>query len=150
MTASNGRAVQRCIAQAVRTTGLQPENIDLINGHLTATSRDASEIFNWTQALNRKGADFPFINSFKDVLGHGLSASGSMECVAAILQFKAGMIIGNRNATDLHPEIGSLIDPAKVPIVNTSFSPDIIAKASLGFGDVNACAIFKRYEQKDL
>ena len=146
MTASNGKAVQRCITEALRTTGLKGAHIDVINGHLTATARDAEEVFNWSQALGRSGADFPFINSFKDVLGHGLSASGSMECVAAILQFEARQVIGNRNATDLHPEISQLIDPSRVPLENTPSSPETIAKASLGFGDVNACVIFKRYD----
>lgn len=146
MTASNGRAVQRCITEALRTTGLKGAHIDVINGHLTATARDAEEVFNWSEALGRSGADFPFINSFKDVLGHGLSASGSMECVAAILQFEAGQVIGNRNAADLHPKISQLIAPSTVPLENTAVSPEIIAKASLGFGDVNACIIFKRYD----
>lgn len=146
MTASNGRAVQRCITEALRTTGLKGAHIDVINGHLTATARDAEEVFNWSEALGRSGADFPFINSFKDVLGHGLSASGSMECVAAILQFEAGQVIGNRNAADLHPKISQLIAPCTVPLENTAVSPEIIAKASLGFGDVNACIIFKRYD----
>ncbi|MGA9239799.1 beta-ketoacyl-[acyl-carrier-protein] synthase family protein [Robiginitalea sp.] len=146
MTASNGKAVQRCITEALRTTGLKGAHIDVINGHLTATARDAEEVFNWSQALGRSGADFPLINSFKDVLGHGLSASGSMECVAAILQFEARQVIGNRNATDLHPEISQLIDPSRVPLENTPSSPETIAKASLGFGDVNACVIFKRYD----
>ena len=146
MTASNGKAVQRCITEALRTTGLKGKDIDSINGHLTATSRDAEEVFNWSQALGRSGADFPLINSFKDVLGHGLSASGSMECVAALLQFEARQVIGNRNAADLHPEISKLIDPSRVPVENTPASPKIIAKASLGFGDVNTCVIFKRYD----
>ncbi|MGB5315937.1 MAG: beta-ketoacyl-[acyl-carrier-protein] synthase family protein [Robiginitalea sp.] len=146
MTASNGKAVQRCITEALRTTGLKGEHIDVINGHLTATSRDAEEVFNWSRALGRSGDDFPFINSFKDVLGHGLSASGSMECVAALLQFEAGQVIGNRNAADLHPEISQLINPSRVPVENTPAAPQIIAKASLGFGDVNTCVIFKRYD----
>jgi len=145
MTASNAAAVRNCIRQALGDAGVGPESVDLINGHLTATSGDPAEIHNWCEALERKGADFPYINSFKDVLGHGLAASGSMECVATVLQFKYDQIIGNRNAGDLHPEIASLIGRERVPEKNRSFRPEIIAKASLGFGDVNACVIFKRF-----
>lgn len=146
MTASNGSAVQRCITDALKVSGVHSGQVDVINGHLTATSKDAEEVSNWSEALGRKGRDFPYINSFKDVLGHGLSASGSMECVAAILQFGAHKIIGNRNAEDLHPEITRLIDSEKIPLKNTEHRAQIIAKASLGFGDVNACIIFKRYD----
>jgi 3-oxoacyl-(acyl-carrier-protein) synthase len=146
MTASNGVAVQRCITEAMIAAQVRSEEVDVVNGHLTATSRDAAEVYHWTRALGRQGPDFPLINSFKDVLGHGLSASGSMECVAAILQFGKNEVIGNRNAGDLHPDIGRLIDPDKAPVANTPLVPQIIAKASLGFGDVNACVIFRRFD----
>lgn len=149
MTASNGNAVRKCIHDALEDAGVGPESVDAVNGHLTATAGDAAEIRNWCGALGRKGADFPYINSFKDVLGHGLAASGSMECVAAILQFSNDRIIGNRNAADLHPEIRALISPGCVPLENLAIRPQIIAKASLGFGDVNACIIFKRYNPQD-
>ncbi len=49
--------------------GLDAENIDTINGHLTATSKDPLEIENWTKALNRNGKDFPYINSLKSMVG---------------------------------------------------------------------------------
>jgi 3-oxoacyl-(acyl-carrier-protein) synthase len=68
-----------------------------------------------------------------------------MESVAAVLQFKNDLIIGNRNSDDLHPEIEALIGRDRVPVKNISFRPEIIAKASLGFGDVNACVIFRRF-----
>ena len=145
MTASNSSAVRLCILQALQNAGVGPEAVDTINGHLTATAGDPAEIYNWCEALGRKGADFPYINSFKDVLGHGLAASGSMECVAAVLQFKNDQIIGNRNSSDLHEEIERLIGRDSVPEDNIPFRPEIIAKASLGFGDVNACVIFKRF-----
>lgn len=145
MTASNAGAVQRCIRQAFKDAGIDGRDVDVINGHLTATGRDPDEIENWSGALGRKGSDFPYINSFKDVLGHGLAASGSMECVAAVLQFREGLVIGNRNATDLHPDIADRIDRSRVPVRNVRHTPEIIAKASLGFGDVNACVIFKQF-----
>ena len=145
MTASNDEAVQRCISEALMDAGVAPEAVDAINGHLTATTKDPVEVDNWCQALGRSGSDFPYINSFKDVLGHGLAASGSMECVAAILQLSTGVLFGNRNAEDLHPEVAKRIDPGKVPVLNVDLAPEIIAKASLGFGDVNACVIFRNY-----
>lgn len=145
MTASNEAGVRKCLLEALEDAGIDARDVDVINGHLTATSRDADEVRNWSLALGRAGGDFPYINSFKDVLGHGLAASGSMECVAALLQFRAGMVIGNRNAGDLHPDIERLVDRDRVPVRNIPHTPRIIAKASLGFGDVNACVIFKNH-----
>ena len=145
MTAPNSTAVQRCITDAILNAGITSNEIDAINGHLTATTKDSLEIENWTKALDRKGNDFPYINSLKSMTGHCLSAAGSIESVAAVLQLHEGFIFGNKNAEDLHPEIVALIDPSKIPLKTIDFKPAVIAKASFGFGDVNACIILKKF-----
>ncbi|MBW1298391.1 beta-ketoacyl-[acyl-carrier-protein] synthase family protein, partial [Aquimarina litoralis] len=145
MTAPNSLAVQQCIQQAVKNAGITANDIDAINGHLTATTKDATEIKNWIEALDRKGKDFPYINSLKSLVGHCLAASGSIESVATILQLKEDFVFGNINCEDLHPEIESLIDASKIPTKTVSKPLHIAAKASFGFGDVNACIIFKKY-----
>ena len=146
MTAPNPLAVQRCIRSAIASAGLGPRDIEVINGHLTATSKDALEIQNWSIALGRSGKDFPYINSVKGMIGHCLGAAGSIECVASVLQLYEGFIFPNLNCGDLHPEITDLVDQDRIPrqLVRQQF--DIIAKASFGFGDVNACVIFKKYK----
>lgn len=147
MTAPNSTAVQRCIINAIQNSGISASDIDAINGHLTATTKDSLEIENWTKALNRKGNDFPYINSLKGMTGHCLSAAGSIESVATILQLHEGFLFGNINCEDLHPEITALIDPSKVLLKTIQTNPNIIAKASFGFGDVNACIIFKKFQK---
>ncbi|WP_394775625.1 beta-ketoacyl-[acyl-carrier-protein] synthase family protein [Flavobacterium sp.] len=147
MTAPNSTAVQRCITGAINNAGIAATEIDAINGHLTATTKDSLEIENWTKALGLSGADFPYINSLKSMTGHCLSAAGSIESVATVLQLHEGFIFGNTNCEDLHPEITALIDPIKVPLKTINNNPGIIAKASFGFGDVNACIIFKKFQK---
>ncbi|HVO73645.1 MAG TPA: beta-ketoacyl synthase N-terminal-like domain-containing protein, partial [Ignavibacteriaceae bacterium] len=80
MTAQNPLAVQRCIIEAIHSSGINPRDIDAIDGHLTATSKDSHEIESWACAMKRKGKDFPWINSLKSMTGHCLSASGAIEC----------------------------------------------------------------------
>lgn len=146
MTAPNSTAVQRCITNALHNAGISAHDIDAINGHLTATTKDSLEIENWTKALNRNGHDFPFINSLKSMTGHCLSAAGSIESVAAVLQLHEGFLFGNLNCEDLNPEVTALIDASKVPSKTINTNLNIIAKASFGFGDVNACIIFKKFQ----
>lgn len=146
MTAPNSMAVQRCIAAALENSGIKASQVDTINGHLTATAKDALEVQNWAMALNRKGADFPYINSLKAMTGHCLSASGSIECVASVLQLQQGFIFPAINCADLDPEIALLVDKNKIPQQLLYENFNILAKASFGFGDVNACIIFKKYE----
>mgnify|MGYP003576174746 CR=1 FL=1 len=145
MTAPNSTAVQRCIKNALREAGIESTDIDAINGHLTATAKDALEIENWTIALNRKGDSFPYINSLKSTVGHCLTASGSIESVASVLQIKEGFVFPNINCEDLNSEIAELVDRERIPTTLVTKSINILAKASFGFGDVNACIIFKKY-----
>lgn len=145
MTAPNSEAVQKCIKDAILDAEISPNEIDAINGHLTATIKDPTEIENWTLALGRKGKDFPYINSLKSMIGHCLAAAGSIENVATVLQLKHQFVFPNINCEDMHPEILDLIDDEKIPIKMIQKDLNIIAKASFGFGDVNGCVIFKKY-----
>ncbi|MBA0883793.1 beta-ketoacyl-[acyl-carrier-protein] synthase family protein [Flavobacterium undicola] len=146
MTAPNPIAVQKCITDAIENAGINADEIDAINGHLTATSKDSLEIQNWSEALGRKGNNFPYINSLKSMVGHCLSGAGSVESVATVLQLYQGFIFPNSNCEDLHPEITNLIDASRIPQQLIETELNIIAKASFGFGDVNGCVIFKKFK----
>lgn len=147
MTAPNSTAVQRCITNAINAAGISANDIDAINGHLTATTKDSLEIENWSKALERSGTNFPYINSLKSMTGHCLSSAGSVESVATVLQLHEGFLFGNLNCEDLNPEITAIIDSSKVPLKTININLNIIAKASFGFGDVNACIIFKKFQK---
>jgi 3-oxoacyl-(acyl-carrier-protein) synthase len=145
LTAPNATAVQKCIKGALLDAQIAADTIDVINGHLTATSKDALEIENWAIALQRSGANFPLINSLKSHIGHCLAASGAIECVASVLQVKHQFVFPNLNCEDVNPNIASVISKDSIPtqLIDTNIS--ILAKASFGFGDVNACVLFKKY-----
>jgi 3-oxoacyl-(acyl-carrier-protein) synthase len=146
MTAPNPVAVIRCIQQAVTHANIDATAIDVIDGHLTATSKDASEVSSWCEALGREGKDFPYINSLKSMVGHCLSAAGAIECVAALLELAEGFIYPSINCEDVHPEISARIAPQKIPQQVIDKNIHVIAKASFGFGDVNACVIFRKFQ----
>ena len=145
MTAPNPEAVQRCIKGALNDAQISGQDIDTVNGHLTATAKDALEIENWTVALERSGKDFPKINSLKSMVGHCLAAAGSIESVASVLQIKHQFVFPTTNCEDVHPEILDLISEESIPKKMMPLEINYVAKASFGFGDVNACVIFKKY-----
>jgi len=146
MTAPNPVAVQRCIKQAIENSGIEADEIDVINGHLTATSKDGLEIENWKMALGSSSDNFPYINSLKGMVGHCISAAGSIESVASVLELHHGFIFPNVNCEDLNPEISSLVNDRCIPQKLLKKSINILIKASFGFGDINACVIFKKYK----
>ena len=145
MTAPNSIAVQHCLKDAIVNSGVHPDEINLINGHLTATIKDPLEIKNWTAVLQKTRKDFPYIQSLKSMIGHCLAAAGSIESVASVIQLKEGFIFPSVNCEDMHPEIEKLIDMSKISDKLIKKDLNVIAKASFGFGDVNACVIFKKY-----
>lgn len=146
MTAPNSKAVIRCISKAIENSGIQPQEIDLINGHLTATKKDFTEVENWSKALGLEGENFPYINSLKSMIGHCLAAAGSIESVASVLQLKEGFIFPNINCEDLNQKIARLVSEKKIPKKIIEKDITIVVKASFGFGDVNGCVIFKKYK----
>lgn len=146
MTAPNGVAVQNVIQLALKDAAITSTQVDAINGHVTATGKDAYEVMNWSRALGLKGDRFPMMNSFKSTIGHCLAAAGSIELVGSVLQLKNQKIYGNHNIDHIHPEIENIIEPDKIPTTTKAAAISILLKASFGFGDVNACVVLKRYE----
>jgi 3-oxoacyl-(acyl-carrier-protein) synthase len=146
MTAPNPQAVQRCIRMALTNAKVEVSQVDAINGHLTATAMDALEIQNWSSALDLNGSDFPPINSLKGMTGHCLSAAGSIECVASLLQVYEDQLFPNINCEDLKPGVLDIIGTERIPQQAQDHKTDILVKASFGFGDVNACVVFKKYK----
>jgi len=143
MTAPNSESVKRCIRAAVEQASIKAEEIDAINGHLTATMADPMEVKNWSEALELGPENFPLINSTKSMVGHCLGGAGAIESVAAVLELHKGFVHGSVNCEDLHPEI----EPFHRSVVQETKDKDIniMAKASFGFGDVNGCLLFKKW-----
>ena len=146
ITAPNPEGVRRCVQGALADAGTEPGEIDAINGHLTATYADPLEVKNWSAALGRGPENFPWINSTKSMIGHCLGAAGAIECVAAVLQLYRGFVHPSLNCADLHPDIEPF--GASIPQKAVSF-PGLrtLAKAGFGFGDVNSCLIFRKWEE---
>jgi 3-oxoacyl-[acyl-carrier-protein] synthase I len=147
MTAPSPMGVQACIETTIENSGIHPREIDLICGHLTGTGADKMEIANWAAALNRRGEDFPFINTSKSLTGHCISATGSIECVAALLQMQHSFIQPNINCEIIQPEILDIINKECIVRQPMNKPVNTIIKANFGFGDVNSCVIFKKYNQ---
>jgi 3-oxoacyl-(acyl-carrier-protein) synthase len=126
--------------------GIETGEIDLINGHLTATGADPREVAAWADALEARPETFPVINSAKSMIGHGLGAAGAMESVACILMLRGGFAHPSLNCEDVHPEIEPYADSIPhqardMPELRT------IIKSGFGFGDVNACVIYRRWTE---
>jgi 3-oxoacyl-(acyl-carrier-protein) synthase len=134
MTAPSSKGIINCITEALRNSDISAESIDLLCGHLTATAADALEIQNWVEALDRRGDNFPLINSLKSMIGHCLSAAGSIEAVAVVLQIMHQFVHPNINLEDPHPEILKMVNSNRLPTTMIKKEINTVAKANFGFG----------------
>jgi 3-oxoacyl-(acyl-carrier-protein) synthase len=144
MTAPNPESVKRCIEAALADAGVEGSEVDAINGHLTATGADPNEINSWSRGLSRGSEDFPKITATKSLVGHTLGAAGGIESVATVLMLRGGFLQPAVNCEDVHPEIEAYAE--SIPHEGGDFEDlRVMAKAGFGFGDVNACLIFKKW-----
>jgi len=144
MTAPNPDSVRRCIRAALEDADTPPEEVGAINGHLTATSADPGEVKAWAEALGSAPSALPPITSTKSLIGHALGAAGGIECAATVLMVNRGFIHASINCEDVHPQIepyaGSIPHELReLPNLR------IAIKAGFGFGDVNACVVFRKW-----
>jgi 3-oxoacyl-(acyl-carrier-protein) synthase len=143
MTAPNPDGVGRCIRGALADAGVDPDEVDALNGHLTATGADPREVRAWAAALGCSPGTLPPLTATKSLIGHALGAAGGIESVACVLMLAGGFLHPTINCDDVHPDIAPFA--ASIPHALTP-APElrVLAKASFGFGDVNACVVFGR------
>jgi 3-oxoacyl-[acyl-carrier-protein] synthase II len=127
--------------QAITEAGLQPEDIDYINGHGTSTPlNDASEVKAIAEVFGPHATKLA-VNSTKSMIGHGLGAAGAMEFVAMVLQLKH---------QKLHPTVNHEVpdDGVELDFVKGTARDRRIRAAlsnSFGFGGHNACLLAKAW-----
>ncbi len=71
---------------------------------------------------------------------------GAIECVASVLQLRGGYVHPSINCEDLHEKLTGI--RKKIPAVCTPAVLSRVLKVSFGFGDVNACIIFNKWEKQ--
>ena len=139
--APGGAGAVRCIRWALRSAGLNPEEVGYINAHGTSTpANDLTE----TQALKtvyggKEGV--PPVSSTKSMTGHMLGAAGGVEAIAAIQALDSGVLPPTRNYLDPDPEL----DLDYIPNEAREQRVDVTISQNFAFGGQNAALVFKRF-----
>ncbi|RWW93750.1 beta-ketoacyl-[acyl-carrier-protein] synthase family protein [Flavobacterium cerinum] len=96
-SSENGDGAFLAMEKAFKISGLQPEDVDYINAHGTATpNNDLSE----GRALIRAfGVNVPDFSSTKPFTGHTLAAAAAIEAVYSVLALQNGIVYPNLNFT---------------------------------------------------
>ncbi len=127
-------AMRRALAMA----GLEPEGIDAINGHGTATrSNDAAEASAMRAVFGERLRSIP-IFALKPAIGHTLGGAGAVEAAISILALRDQRLPPTLGAGEPDPEIGAL---DLVPEGRPARLRHVMSNA-FGFGGSNASLIF--------
>lgn len=131
----------RAIEKAMRSAQIDPEEIDYVNAHGTAT--DANDIVE-TKAIKRFFGAHAYrlaVSSTKPITGHLLGAAGALETVVCALALHHQEIPMTLNYNEPGPE-------CDLDYVRGRSRPYPIRAAlnlSSGFGGKNSCLVLRRY-----
>jgi len=138
--APDGEGAARCIAMALKTGGINPEEVDYINAHGTSTYyNDLYETMAIKTVLGEH-AKKVMISSTKSMTGHGLGAAGGVEAVFCALTLKHGVIPPTINYFEPDDEC----DLDYVPNQAREAQCQVALSNSFGFGGTNATLAFKK------
>lgn len=135
----SGEGAARCMRNALRDAGINPEQVDYINAHGTSTpAGDKAE----TQAVKAAMGDHAYkvaVSSTKSMTGHLLGAAGGVEAVFSVLALRDQVLPPTINLDTPDPDC----DLDYVPNVARETKVNIAMSNSFGFGGTNGTLIFK-------
>ncbi|HEY9398241.1 MAG TPA: beta-ketoacyl-ACP synthase II [Burkholderiales bacterium] len=136
----DGDGANRCMSNALRNAGLNPDDIDYINAHGTSTPLgDVAE----TMAVKRCFGDHArklVVSSTKSMTGHLLGAAGGIEAVFSALAVHHQIAPPTANLVDVDPAC----DLDYAPLTAREMPIRAALSNSFGFGGTNGTLIFKR------
>lgn len=138
---ADGEGAARCMNNALRNAGMNPQDIDYVNAHGTSTPLgDKAE----TVAVKTTFADHAkklAVSSTKSMTGHLLGAAGGIEAVYSVMAIHHQIAPPTINLENPDPEC----DLDYVPDTAREMSIDGVLSNSFGFGGTNGTLVFRRY-----
>jgi 3-oxoacyl-[acyl-carrier-protein] synthase II len=129
--------------QALKRSGLQPEDVDYVNAHGTSTpAGDVAE----THAIKEVFGDHAkrlAVSSTKSATGHQFGAAGAFEAAVCALAVREGILPPTINYRDPDPEcdLDYVTEGARKADVQVALSN------SMGLGGHNGCLVVKRFSE---
>jgi 3-oxoacyl-[acyl-carrier-protein] synthase II len=135
-----GRGQARAMTNALRNSGVAPDEVDYIVAHGTATPlNDVTE----TRAIKAAYGDHAYkvaISSPKSMIGHLVGAAGIASALAGIGAIRDGVIPPTANLRTPDPDC----DLDYVPLTARKARVETVQVDGFGFGGQNAVAILRR------
>lgn len=130
-----GNGCYRCMDEALRNAGCDPQQIDYVNAHGTSTpAGDLAE----ANAIRKVFGDHPVrVSSTKSLTGHGIAASGAQELIYCLLMMKEQFVTASVNIEQRDP----VFDDLNIVTRNQPGTLNHVMTNSFGFGGTNGSLI---------
>jgi 3-oxoacyl-[acyl-carrier-protein] synthase II len=140
-TAEDGAGQALAMQRAVRSAGVEPEQVGYINAHATSTPvGDVPEI----RAVRRAFGDHAerlAVSATKSMIGHLIGAAGAVEGIASVLAIHHNLLPPTINLTDPDPDCDLDLVPNKARPAEV----EVVLSNGFGFGGHNASVAFRRH-----
>ncbi|MBK7270600.1 MAG: beta-ketoacyl-[acyl-carrier-protein] synthase family protein [Flavobacteriales bacterium] len=133
-SAPDGAGALKAMELALRSAGLQPQEVSYVNVHGTGTANnDASE---GTALLRLFGDRMPPFSSTKSFTGHTLGAAGAVEAIYSVLAIQHGVHYANLR-------FKTPIEAPLMPVLHTQRGVVLqhVLSSSFGFGGNNTSLV---------
>jgi 3-oxoacyl-[acyl-carrier-protein] synthase II len=134
--------VVEMMRQALARAGVEPEEVDYINAHGTATPLgDAAE----TKAIKEVFGDHAYelaVSSTKSVMGHTFGAAGAVEAIMCALAIREGIVPPTINYENPDPDC----DLDYVPNEARKADVRVALSNAMGLGGHNGCVLLGRVD----
>ena len=138
--APNGDGAARCMRNAIRDAGINPDQVDYVNAHGTSTpAGDVAEVCAIKTALGEH-AYRTAVSSTKSMTGHLLGAAGGIEAIFTVLAIRDQVAPPTINQFTPDPEC----DLDFVPNQARATTIRVAMSNSFGFGGTNGSLVFTR------
>lgn len=129
-----GKGAARCMQMALRSGGLDADNIDYINAHGTSTPQGDICETKAVRSVFKEHADKLAVSSTKGATGHMLGAAGGVEMVLTAKALQTGILPPTINIENQDPQcdLDYVANTAREVEINAALSN------SFGFGGHNA------------
>jgi 3-oxoacyl-[acyl-carrier-protein] synthase II len=140
LPSENGEGAARCMRNALRDGGLNPDRVDYVNAHGTSTpAGDVAEVLAIKTALGDHAYQAA-VSSTKSMTGHLLGAAGGVEAIFTVLAIRDQIAPPTINQFTPDPDC----DLDFVPNEARSMKIDVAMSNSFGFGGTNGSIVFTK------
>ena len=140
ITQPSAEGAARAMRAALRDAQLEPEQIGYINAHGTATpANDVTETTAIRSVFGAHADSLP-VSSTKSMHGHALGAAAALECLAAILALRDGVLPPTANFTEPDPDCDLDVIPNHARRADVEYA----LSNSFAFGGLNAVLVLRK------